>query len=66
MNRTLARHATKTALAAVTIDAAYTAVFWLVLGRPHKPWKYFLILGQLSTETAVIAYLIGQLRKVPT
>lgn len=63
MTARLARHATLAALTAVSIDAAYTAVFWLVLGRPHVAWKYFLIVGQLSAETALIIHLSQALRQ---
>lgn len=69
-NRALARHATKTALAAVALDGLYTAVFWLVLGRDerrtkrHAELRYFGIIFQLAAEAALIAWLIGQLRKV--
>ena len=67
---TVARHATWTALAAVSLDAAYTLVYWLILGRderrkgPHPELRYFLILGQLGVETAAIIHLVGQLRRV--
>ena len=69
-NRALARHATRTAIAALAIDAAYTTVWWLILGRDERrngrypELKYALIIGQLSVEAAAIAHLIGQLRKV--
>jgi hypothetical protein len=70
-NRALARHGIKVAIAAITIDAAYTTCFWLILGRNERRTKryaelrYFAIIGQLSLETAVIIHLVGELRKVP-
>lgn len=69
MTPSVARHATITALTAVTLDWAYSITFWLVLGRderrkgPYAELKYFALIGQLSLETAAIAYLVGQLRK---
>ena len=65
----LARHATFTALAAVTADGLYTLVFWLILGRDERragrypEVKYFAIIGQLAVETAAIVHLISLLRK---
>lgn len=69
-NRTLARHATWTALAAISLDWIYTCVYWLVLGRSerrtkkHAALRYFAILGQLSVEAAAIIHLAGMVRKV--
>lgn len=69
-SRTVARHATWTALAALSIDAAYTVVFWLVLGRNerrtkrHAELRYFAIILQLAAEAAAVVHLVGQLRRV--
>lgn len=66
----LARHATWTALAAVSLDAAYTLYFWLILGRnerrlkKHAALRYFAIIFQLAAETAAIIHLAGMLKKV--
>ena len=64
----MSRHAARFAVAAVTLDALYTAVYWLILGRAerrtgaHPVRAYFLIIGQLAAEAAVVAHLIGYLR----
>ena len=63
MTPALARHATHTAIAAVAIDWTYTAIWWLALGRPHPAWRYFLIVGQLSVETALILHLWSTLKR---
>ena len=63
MNERLMTHLNRALLTAVVIDHLYTTVFWLVLRRPHKAWKYALIVGQLSVETAVILHLMGQMRR---
>lgn len=62
MSAAVKRHVTGAALAAVSIDATYTAVFWLVKGRPHPAWRYLAIVGQLSVEAALILHLINQWR----
>jgi hypothetical protein len=65
----LARHATITALAAVTLDAIYTAVYWLILGRNqrrisrHPVLRYFGVILQLSAETAVILHLLSRMKR---
>lgn len=65
----IARHATTTALVAVSLDAGYSIVFWLILGRaerrngPHPIRDYFLLIGQLSVEAAAIIHLWQALRK---
>lgn len=59
----ITRHATTTALVAVSLDAGYSIVFWLILGRSerrnglHPVRDYFLLIGQLSVEAAVIIHL---------
>jgi hypothetical protein len=66
----IGRQAMCVSLVAVTLDELYTIVFWLILGReerrkrPYAELKYFGILGQLSIETVLIAYLYKQLRRV--
>lgn len=65
----LARHATHTAIAAITIDWLYTCCYWLVLGRNerrlkrHPALRYFAIIGQLSVEIAAILHLLKLGRK---
>lgn len=57
------------ALAVVSIDAAYTTWFWLILGRderlagPHPVRDYFAILAQLGIEVAAVAHLAAQVRR---
>lgn len=70
MNRErVARHAIRTALAAVSLDAAYTLTFWLVLGRAERragtypELRYFAILLQLSLEAAAIVHLAQALQQ---
>lgn len=50
-------------LTAVSIDAAYTTVFWLVLGRPHPCGRYLAIVGLLSVEVVTILRLIEKLKE---
>jgi hypothetical protein len=59
----IAHHAATVALAATTIDAAYTTAYWLILGRPHPARWYVLVVAQLSAEAALIAHLVGIVRR---
>lgn len=70
MTPALARHAPSLAAAArvaaitaLATDAHYTWRHWLIDGRPHPAWKYALIVGQLSVETAIILHLWSTLKQ---
>lgn len=57
-------------ITALAIDAIYTTIWWLVLGRDerrkkkHAVARYFLILFQLAAELAAIVHLAGLRNKV--
>lgn len=57
-------------ITALAIDAVYTTIWWLVLGRnerrtkTHAELRYFGIIGQLAAEVAAIVHLVSLLKAV--
>lgn len=58
----LRRFATVFAIAAMAIDLAFTAVYWLHGLRPHRFRRYAAIVGLMSAESAGIHYLLRRMR----
>jgi hypothetical protein len=51
------------AISALAIDFTYTVAYWLIGLRPHRLRRYLPILALLSTEAALIRWLVDVIRR---